>query len=64
MPETGKFAFDVAISHSAYYKIMDTVRTHNIPVHYFSYASAEKCAEQLELFDVGQIAKTQTDDEK
>lgn len=64
MPETGKFAFDVAISHSAYYKIMDTVRTHNIPVHYFSYASAEKCAEQLALFDVGQIAKTQTDDEK
>jgi len=41
-----------AISHSAYYKIMNVARTHKIPVKYFTYASAEKCAEQLALYDM------------
>lgn len=36
-----------AISHAYYYKILDETRKYNIPVRYFSYASALKCAEQL-----------------
>lgn len=36
-----------AISHAYYYKILDETRKHSIPVRYFSYASALKCAEQL-----------------
>lgn len=41
-----------AIGHSDYYKILDVVRTHDIKLEYFSYASAEKCAEQLALYDL------------
>ncbi len=41
-----------AIGHSDYYKILDVVRTHGIKLEYFSYASAEKCAEQLALYDM------------
>lgn len=43
-----------AIAHSDYYKILDVVRTHGIKLEYFSYASAEKCAEQLALYDLEQ----------
>ena len=40
-----------AMSHSNFYKIIDIVRKHDIELHYFKYASAEKCAEQLALND-------------
>ena len=40
-----------AIGHSFYYKILDVTRTHNIPLQYFSAASAEKCAEQIIEYD-------------
>lgn len=36
-----------SLSHSYYYKIIDEVRKHHVPVRYFSYASATKCAEQV-----------------
>ena len=36
-----------AISHAYYYKILEETRKHNIPVRYFTYASALKCAQQL-----------------
>lgn len=36
-----------SLSHSYYYKIIDEVRKHHVPVRYFSYASATKCAEQI-----------------
>lgn len=36
-----------AMPHSFYNKIMDIVRVNKIPVKYFAYASAEKCAYQL-----------------
>ena len=36
-----------SLSHSYYYKIIDEVRKHHVPVRYFSYASAAKCAEQI-----------------
>ncbi len=36
-----------ALSHAYYYKIIDEVRRYNIPIRYFSYASAGKCAEQI-----------------
>lgn len=36
-----------ALPHKNYYKIINTVRTYRIPVRYFGYASARKCAEQL-----------------
>lgn len=38
-----------AISHSDYYKIVAICRKYNIPVHYFKYASARKCAEQIAM---------------
>ncbi len=38
-----------ALSHSSFYKIIDLVRKHNIELHYFKFAGAEKCAEQLVL---------------
>ena len=40
-----------ALGHSGYYKIIDLVRRNRIKVCYFSYASAEKCAEQFALED-------------
>lgn len=40
-----------SLSHKFYNKIMDVVRTYNIPLHYFKFASAEKCAEQIALRD-------------
>ncbi len=36
-----------ALSHKNYYKIINIVRTYRIPVRYFGYASARKCADQL-----------------
>ena len=41
-----------AMSHAYFYKIVNTARIHNVDVQYFSYASAEKCAEQLALYDM------------
>ena len=46
-----------AISHSYYYKILDETRKHSIPVRYFSYASALKCAEQLAEQDMKEAQK-------
>ena len=46
-----------AISHAYYYKILDETRKHNIPVRYFSYASALKCAEQLAEQDIKEAQK-------
>ena len=46
-----------AISHSNYYKILDETRKHSIPVRYFSYASALKCAEQLAEQDMKEAQK-------
>lgn len=40
-----------ALSHKFFYKIIDEVRKYNVPVRYFSYASARKCAEQIAQFD-------------
>ncbi len=40
-----------AIGHAFYYKILDVTRTHSIPLEYFTYASAEKCAEQIVEYD-------------
>ena len=36
-----------AMSHSYYYKIIDETRKHGIRVRYFSYDSAQKCAEPI-----------------
>ena len=36
-----------ALSHTQYYRIMDTARAFHKPVRYFAYASAVKCARQL-----------------
>ena len=40
-----------ALSHKQYYRIIDTARQYKIPVRYFIYASAQKCAEQVIGFD-------------
>ena len=36
-----------ALGHMYFYKIINEARRYHIPVRYFSYASAAKCAEQL-----------------
>lgn len=41
-----------ALAHAYFYKIIDEARKHHIPVRYFSYASATKCAEQLAREDM------------
>lgn len=41
-----------SIGHSKYYKILDIVRPYHIPLRYFTYSSAEKCAEQIVLEDM------------
>lgn len=43
-----------ALSHKDFYKITNVARTYRIPVRYFAYASARKCAEQLALDDAAQ----------
>lgn len=42
-----------AMSHSDFYKIVNAARTHHIPFHYFQYASAMKCAQQVAEKDRG-----------
>lgn len=42
-----------SLSHKHYYKIINIVRTHQIPVRYFGYASARKCAIQLAKENMG-----------
>jgi len=41
-----------AIPHSFYNRIMNIVRTRKIPIKYFAYASASKCAIQLAKYDM------------
>ena len=41
-----------AMPHSFYGKIMEIVRQRKIPVKYFAYASADKCAKQLAEDDI------------
>lgn len=41
-----------SICHTFFYKIIDEVRKYDIPVRYFSFASATKCAEQLVLHEL------------
>ena len=41
-----------AMPHNKYNKIMEIVRMKKIPVKYFAYASAEKCAVQLAEYDM------------
>ena len=41
-----------SMSHKYFYKVIDVVRQNNIPVRYFAYASARKCAEQIVLDDL------------
>jgi hypothetical protein len=40
-----------SLCHSFFYKIIDEARKYDIPVRYFSYASAIKCAEQVVMDD-------------
>ena len=42
------------MSHKAFYKIIDIVRSKNIPLRYFTSASATKCAEQVVWTDKAQ----------
>ena len=41
-----------SLSHGDYYRIIRIIRTRNIPLHYFKFASAEKCALQLAAEDM------------
>lgn len=43
-----------ALSHSDFYKIINTTRANHIPVRYFGFASAQKCARQLAEDDLGE----------
>ncbi len=52
-----------ALGHSGYYKIIDLVRRNRIKVCYFSYASAEKCAEQFALEDSAEETSTDAAEE-
>lgn len=40
------------MSHSTYDKVIEHARRFGIPVRYFTYASAVKCAEQLAVYDM------------
>jgi len=42
-----------ALAHANFYKIIDVVRANNVPVRYFAFASATKCAEQIIVNDMG-----------
>ena len=35
------------ISHSSYYRILNTITGKEIPIRYFLYSSADKCSKQL-----------------
>ena len=39
------------IGHGDFYKLINIVRTHHIPIYYFSCASAAKCADELVKMD-------------
>ncbi len=41
-----------ALSHKFYYRVIDAARRENIPVQYFGFASARKCAEQLVSYEL------------
>ena len=43
-----------ALSHKCYYRIIDAARKNNIPVRYFGFASAKKCAVQLALDELAE----------
>ena len=36
-----------AMAHKDFYRLINSIRLYHIPVRYFSYASARKCAIQL-----------------
>ena len=36
-----------AISHPLYNNVTDIARAHNVPIRYFRFASATRCAEQM-----------------
>lgn len=40
-----------AITHAFYYNIINTARANAVPLKYFSFAGAEKCAEEIINFD-------------
>ena len=40
------------VTHSQFKKIMNLARKYNLPVRYFSYKGAEKCAEEVALSDM------------
>ena len=48
-----------ALSHKYYYRIIDTARKNNIPVRYFGFASAKKCAIQLALDELAEEKKAE-----
>ena len=43
-----------AISHKFFYRVIHAARKENIPVRYFGFASARKCAEQLVLDEIAE----------
>jgi len=45
-----------ALSHKLFYRIINAARKENIPVRYFGYASARKCAEQLVMDELEESA--------
>lgn len=46
-----------ALSHAYFYRIINEVRKHQIPLRYFTYASAAKCAEELATADRKYMSK-------
>lgn len=46
-----------ALSHAFFYKIINEVRKYQIPLRYFTYASATKCAEELADADMKYTTK-------
>lgn len=46
-----------ALSHKFYYRVIDTARKYEIPVRYFAYASARKCAIQLVMLECSSTEK-------
>lgn len=44
-----------AISHAYFNMVLDRCRLHDIDYQYLDYASAEKCAEQVALYDIKKV---------
>ena len=44
-----------ALSHPFYYRVIDIARKENIPIRYFGFASARKCAEQLAADEMASV---------